>query len=121
MAVSFQEMPTTFSRVGSQETDALGPSVSRLKVGSSKSKMSQRALSLTRSRSSYTQKWNRDLTAALTQLTNEKLPTDIDRAATGTQPYKLGAVNSSRAFKLPSSPHDLQSILVALFGVLIKR
>ena len=61
----------------------------------------------------------------LSSISNEKLPTDFDRCATGEQPYTMGSVQSSKAFVAaaaasPFSP-DVPSALVALFGVLIKR
>ena len=113
MSVSFHGLASSFSEAsGSQVDDA---NLSRLKSGS------KRAFGLARSRSSYSLRWNRDLTAALTQLTNEKLPTDVDRATTGGQPFKLASVSSSRAFKLAASPYELNSTLLTLFAVLVKR
>jgi len=73
------------------------------------------------SRSSFTTRSNRQLTTDLSQLTNEKLPTDFDRVATGKQPFMLGTVASSRAFRLGTPYHDVYSTMVALFGVLVKR
>jgi len=73
------------------------------------------------SRSSFTTKSNRQLTANLGQLSNEKLPTDFDRVATGKQPFVLGTISSTKVFKLAPSYRSASSALAALFGVLVKR